>query len=686
MASIIPGFEYDIFISYRQKDNLPTPGYGRQGNGERWVSEFVESLKTEIESTFKEEISVYFDINPHDGLLETHDVDASLREKLKCLVFIPIISRTYCDPGSFAWSHEFKAFISQASQDNFGLKIKLPDGNVAGRILPVRIHDIDADDNTLLETELGGFLRAVDFIYREPGVNRPLSPVDDVNNNLNKTKYRNQINKVANAIKEIISGLKGDQVKPVAERREFRSASPDTKMPEKSIAVLPFLDLSPGKDQDYFCDGITEEIINALAHIENFKVIARTSAFAFRNKQVDIREIGGMLNVKTVLEGSIRKAGNRLRITVQLINADDGSHIWSERYDREMEDVFAIQDEISVAIADKLKIKLLGETKAIISGRRSENLEAYNLYLKGTYSYQSLTVDGLMKAKEFFEQALHKDPGYALAFVGLGYIYWLSSMWGNVPPDRAYPKAEEYVKKALEIDSTLAEAYSVLATINTFYHWDWSEAEKYFRYALRINPNSSMIHTNYSVMLVFARRYEEAISESMRAQELDPLSAYINTRVGMAFFYSGNYEKAIAEYQAALTINAGYFFTHLNLGNTYLAKNMLREAAIEYRKAVDLSNGTPVAVACLLVASYQTGEDEKANKIFDEFKARSESEYIPASFFYMVYRVLGNEYQAIEWLKKAFAERDTFLLWIKDLPRWFPENSHYSALLKIAGL
>jgi tetratricopeptide (TPR) repeat protein len=226
----------------------------------------------------------------------------------------------------------------------------------------------------------------------------------------------------------------------------------------------------------------------------------------------------------------------------------------------------------------------------------------------------------------------------------------------------------------------------VLATINTFYHWDWSEAEKYFRYALRINPNSSMIHTNYSVMLVFARRYEEAISESMRAQELDPLSAYINTRVGMAFFYSGNYEKAIAEYQAALTINAGYFFTHLNLGNTYLAKNMLREAAIEYRKAVDLSNGTPVAVACLLVASYQTGEDEKANKIFDEFKARSESEYIPASFFFMIYRMLGNEYQAIEWLKKAFAERDTFLLWIKDLPRWFPENSHYSALLKIAGL
>jgi len=199
MSSIIEGYNYDIFISYRQKDN----------KGDRWVSEFVEALKTELESTFKEEISVYFDINPHDGLLETHDVDASLKEKLKCLVFIPIISRTYCDPKSFAWEHEFKAFVEEASKDQFGLKIKLPNGNVANRILPVRIHDLDEDDIKLCEFVLGGVLRSVEFIYKEPGVNRPLrSNEDNPQDNLNHTVYRNQINKVALSVKDIILGMR----------------------------------------------------------------------------------------------------------------------------------------------------------------------------------------------------------------------------------------------------------------------------------------------------------------------------------------------------------------------------------------------------------------------------------------------------------------------------------------------
>ena len=198
MASIIPGYEYDIFISYRQKDN----------KGVRWVSEFVDALKAELESTFKEDISLYFDINPHDGLLGTHDVDESLKEKLKCLLFIPIISRTYCDPKSFAWEHEFKAFLELTSDDQFGLKVKLPGGNIANRILPIQIHYIDKEDETLLEKELGGVLRAIEFIYKEPGVNKPLTPADDDRKNLNGTRYNIQINKVANASEEIIRGIK----------------------------------------------------------------------------------------------------------------------------------------------------------------------------------------------------------------------------------------------------------------------------------------------------------------------------------------------------------------------------------------------------------------------------------------------------------------------------------------------
>jgi hypothetical protein len=203
MTSIVPGYEYDIFISYRQKDN----------KYDGWVTEFVDNLKRELEATIKEEVSVYFDLNPHDGLLETHDVDASLKEKLRCLVFIPVISQTYCDPKSFAWDQEFKAFIEEASKDQYGLKIKLPNSNVASRVLPIRIHDLDTEDIKLCESVLGGILRGVEFIYKSPGVNRPLRAREDkLHDNMNKTVYRDQINKVANAIKEIVSGIRTGKV------------------------------------------------------------------------------------------------------------------------------------------------------------------------------------------------------------------------------------------------------------------------------------------------------------------------------------------------------------------------------------------------------------------------------------------------------------------------------------------
>src|SRR5664280_721982 len=283
MASLIPGYEYDIFISYRQKDN----------KGDRWVSEFVDALKTELESTFKEEISVYFDINPHDGLLETHDVNASLKEKLKCLIFIPIISQTYCDSKSFAWQHELVAFNKMAKEDEYGRDIRLTGGNVASRILPVKIHDLDFEDKTLLENELGGVLRSIEFIYKASGVNRPLNPSDNPDKNLNKTFYRDQINKVANAIKEIITAIKKHNQKDGEVLKEVVNAKPEKtknlklkiiiasviilalivlgyfliptlskpkEQLEKSIAVLPFINDSPVDSNKYFINGVMEDI------------------------------------------------------------------------------------------------------------------------------------------------------------------------------------------------------------------------------------------------------------------------------------------------------------------------------------------------------------------------------------------------------------------------------------------
>ncbi|MCU0370487.1 MAG: hypothetical protein MUC31_03640 [Bacteroidales bacterium] len=456
---------------------------------------------------------------------------------------------------------------------------------------------------------------------------------------------------------------------------------------KKSIAVLPFVDMSPEKDQDYFCDGITEEIINTLSHAESFKVIARTSCFAFKDKKVDIREIGRILNVETLLEGSIRKAGNRLRIAAQLIKVADGSHIWSERYDRDMDDVFAIQDEIALAILNNLKVNFLGGAHVIMAKRHSENLEAYNLYLKGTYHFQTLTSEGLKKALTCFEQALRKDPSYVLAYVGLGYVNWLSATWGNVPPDEAYPRAHELADKTLQLDNSLAEAYSLLGTIHTFYHWNWKEAERNFKHALEINPNSSMIHINYSALLTFTGRHEEAIREAKRAQEIDPLSCYINTRTGEAFHYAGKIDQAIEEYRMTLTINPNYYLAHGQLGRAYFfAKEMVDEGLAEYEKATELSGGRSYMVASLAGRYYQTGKTEQADALFLSLRKRAEIEYVPPVSFYLIHWFRGEENLAFEWLKRACNQHDTFLPWLRSIPVLFPEGSRYEALLREVGL
>jgi TolB-like protein len=379
MASLIPGYEYDIFISYRQKDN----------KGDRWVSEFVEALKTELESTFKEEISVYFDINPHDGLLETHSVNRSLEDKLKCLIFIPIISRTYCDPKSFAWEHEFVAFNKIAKEDRFGRDIRLTSGNVASRILPVKIHDLDPEDKALLENELGGVLRCVEFIYKSAGVNRPLRANEDhPQDNLNKTYYRDQINKVANAVKEITSAVKKYNQQDGEFPKEVVKTNPEPskklkpkiiiasfvllvlivlgyffipiryksdKQLEKTIAVLPFRNLSNDTTQLYFCDGFMEEILNNLQKINSFTVRSRTSSEQYRDTKKSLTVIGNELNVNYLIEGSVGREGDNLKIWVQLIDSKADKHVWSNDYTRESKQIFSLQSEIAKNIASELK-------------------------------------------------------------------------------------------------------------------------------------------------------------------------------------------------------------------------------------------------------------------------------------------------------------------------------------------
>jgi TolB-like protein/Flp pilus assembly protein TadD len=714
MPSLIPGYEYDIFISYRQKDN----------RHDGWVTEFVENLKGELESTFKEEISVYFDINPHDGLLETHDVDESLKEKLKCLIFIPIISRTYCDPKSFAWEHEFKAFVDLASKDQYGLKVKLPSGNVANRVLPIQIHDIDKGDITLFESVIGSVLRGIEFIYKEPGVNKPLTEDDDEKKNLNGTKYRIQINKVANAIKDIITAIQQynpqqDEIKqavskPVTTPQKSKKSpiiitsvvaltliilgiliiprlfKPSERL-EKSIAVLPFINDSSDPENIYFINGLTDEILNNLQKIKAFsKVLSRTSVEQYRGTdRPTMPEIAKNLNVNYIVEGSGQKYGNSYRLRVQLIEARSDRHLWAESYEKEIrepKDIYNTQILIAQAIAEKLKATITPEEELYLRKTPTENLEAYNLYLKGTYYYQKMTRDDLEKALDFFDKALKIDPEYSLAYIGLSEYNSNSTFWGNVPPMEGIPKAIGYIHSALKIDSTLAEAYWQLGNINTFYFWNWKEAEKNYRHAIRINPNSSMIHMDYSNLLAITGRTVEAISEATRAQQLDPQSALITARTGAIFAFNGQFDQAIANYYMSLNLDPDNFYAHLELGNAYGAKGMHEEAITEYEKAAVLSDGNPFITAVLISNYFGNGRTEQAEKLFNSLKKKSETEYVPPSCFFLVYRFIDSEDLALTWLEKAFEEHDTFLPMLKDNPFIFPEGTQYKAVLKEKGL
>lgn len=450
MSSVIPGFEYDIFISYRHNDN-------RSG----WVTDFVNALNEELAATIKDPLSIYFDKNPHDGLLETDSVDKSLEGKLKCLIFIPIISQTYCDPKSFAWQHEFCAFNRLSKHDSFGRDIKLINGNVTSRILPVKIHDVDAEDRIAIEKEIGAALRAIEFIFKSPGVNRPLLAHEEhPQDNLNNTFYRDQVNKVANAIKGIIQATKTpSNVNPQPARNEIKNEAPPRKslsnklifgavtlvvflavifwyysrQPEtadnvnqnnvkedKSLVVLPFEDMSPKKDQEWFSDGLTEELLNSLSSVEDLRLISRTTSFSFKNKGLSAKRIADSLGVAHILEGSIRKNDDQLRVTVQLIKASDDTHLWSHVYEYNIDSVFRIQGDISKNVASTLNVLLDAKTRENMYNAGTSNVEAYQEYLKGKAIYNESHLTGelerLSEANKFFEKAIQIYPNFAAAY------------------------------------------------------------------------------------------------------------------------------------------------------------------------------------------------------------------------------------------------------------------------------
>ena len=542
MPSIIPRYENDIFISYRQKDN-------RQDG---WVTEFVEQLKWELEATFKEDISVYFDINPHDGLLETHDVAASLKEKLKALIFIPIISRTYCDPKSYAWEHEFLQFIEQASQDRFGLKVKLPNGNVASRVLPVRIHDLDSEDKELFESHLG-FIRPVDFIYSARGVNRPLRRKDD---DLDKTGvqpvYRDQVNRVANAVRELISGMKSPPEKAEPESENKGNSLKGPAFHEKSIIVLPFENISPDPEQEYFSDGLTEEIITDLSHIHGFLVISRSSAMTFKKSNKTIPEIARSVNVHYVLEGSVRKAGNSLRITAQLIDATNDVHLWAEKYNGSIDDVFDIQEKVSRSIADALRQRLTPEENYRIGEKPISDITAFQYYLRARHDVWSFDKEKLDAALRLTDQALAIAGDNALLFATRALIHWQYHNSGIIPHESTLVEASAAAEKALQLDPNLPQGHLTMGAI-AYTQGNLLKALISFKRSAELETGGEALSW-VSGMYGLIGKMEDSRKYSDRAIEVDPLNILALCLRGLLEIYDGEFLDSIDWFKRGLDL------------------------------------------------------------------------------------------------------------------------------------
>jgi adenylate cyclase len=551
-------------------------------------------------------------------------------------------------------------------------------------VLPIRIHELDSKDLLLCESALGTYLRGVEFIYKEPGVNKPLKADDDEKKNLSNTKYRIQINKVANAINEIISGLKGEPVEIASGTEPIASPAEKHPVREKSIAVLPFADMSPGKDQEYFAEGIAEELLNALAHIHDLRVVARTSAFALKGMNLDIREIGRKLNVKTVLEGSVRKAGNRLRITAQLINVEDGYHLWSERYDRDMADIFAIQDEITAAIVDSLKVTLKVGEKTALRKRSTDDPEAYNLYLKGLYFFARPSPESLERALNCYRAAIDKDPNFAQAYAGMGQVFAGMGVYHFAPPAEMLPKAKAALQKALSLDENLAEAHAAAGMLAHWLEWDWEAAARSYDRALALNPGDAMAHANRGWFMVTMKRPDEAVREIKKAQELDPLMPLYYAWSVSIHNTSGRSDEALQEFTRAMEIDPNnglaYFHAHIS----YIAKGLFDEAldALEKSKKFGFFGWGHNAAFIYLVK----GDHENAERLFEEMiETKKTIEQTSSMLIALLAWSLGKPEMAFDFLDRAYEERDILMTTIHIYVKfWTPSltaDPRFKALL-----
>ena len=702
MASIISGFEYDVFISYRQKDN----------KYDGWVTEFIDHLKREIEATFKEDVSIYFDENPHDGLLEIHNVDKSLETKLKSLIFMPIISQTYCDPNSFAWQNEFVAFNRMASEDHLGRDVKLASGNVSSRIIPIKIHDLDASDTELLENELKCRLRSIDFTYSSAGVNRPLKPDDNPDRNLNKTYYRDQINKVANAIKDIIYGLHPDEKKraaksyqtriqpghveeksrPIAEKFVSPKQIPvkyivsavlallvivamiifipklirktktelSTVMIKKAVAVLPVSNLTGNPDLQYIAEAIQSDISGKLNSISSLIVRPDQSTLQFRNSEEPVQQIAKKLSVNNLIQSTIKGTKDNLQVEIRLIEAfPEERNIWSSIFIYNWNSIGEIYRDIISKIVEAAQIKLTDqESKKMAIVQKHDTALLRACYL-GDYYMKQLTQEGFEKGLKYYNNAMAIDPLDPLPYLGLARGYSESSHGAGLGVD-APNRSRDYARKVLALDSTQADAYAILGHWYLYHGWNFDEGEKYLKHAIDLNPNNAFAHCHlgwlYCSSLIPDTRYsriykiDDAFAEMNKAVEIAPTETIYQGYLAWLYNFAGRFEEAIEEARKTLQLDPNYTMAYYVMGSSYAEMGMYYEAIEAHKKGLAISPGFEDGLG---VAYARAGQKDEALEV-----VRGIEKYMDSWWYAFgvaeVYSALGEKEKAINALDTLY--------------------------------
>lgn len=456
-----------------------------------------------------------------------------------------------------------------------------------------------------------------------------------------------------------------------------------------SLAILPLINEGGDPDTEYLSDGITESIINSLSQLPKLRVMARSTVFRYKGKDVDPKRVGEELGVRATFTGRVLQRSDVLIIKAELVDASDGTHLWGEQYNRQLSDIFSIEEEISKEISDKLRLKLSGAQKKQLTKRYTENTRAYQHYLKGRFYWNKRTAEGLTKGIEYFKQAIEIDPGYALAFAGLADSYNILASYSALAPREAFPRAKNAATRALELDDKLAEAHTSMAFVKFGYDWDWPGAEREFKQAIQLNPGYSYSHNFYSVLLAALGRFEEAFSQTNSAYELDPLSLPINTNLGWLLYLGRRYEDAILQYQKTIDLDDGFALAHRRLAQTYQQVQRYSDAAAEFRKAWALSGDDDVELLTARGHFYATvGDIAKLQEILKQLEEFAKSRYVPSYLIARIYLGLGERDRAFELLEKALDERYGYLAYLNVEPMFdiVKDDPRFSDLAHRVGL